>query len=512
MATGLDEVGTGMIVDALLKQDRSQPSGLAVSDPFSSLTYRNLTSLAAVMRDVVLRESKAKSVGLLLPSGGAFVGSMFGTLWAGKVAVPLNFLLSPTELADIVRDAGIDLILSVRHFEKTTQELPVRTLCMEDLPIKRRVLMARLRGRPPVGDVDPDALAVLLYTSGTSGAPKGVELSQKNLLSNCNAISESAELRDDDRFLCVLPPFHVFGLTANVLIPVVRGLAVHALPRFSPPALYRAIDEFKPTVLMAIPSMFGALLRHQSACVDTFANFHLLVSGGEPLPERIANTFRERFGVELLEGYGLTETSPVISLNVPRHHRSGSVGKLLTDVSLRLVGEDGREAGTGEDGEIQVRGPNVMRGYHHHPEETAAVLDCDGWFATGDIGALDSDGFLYITGRKKEMMIVGGENVFPREIESVLEGHEAIEEAAVIGVPDASRGEVPLAFVILKPNHTTTDIELRSFAREQLAGYKVPRQVVIVEDLPRTPTGKTEKRKLRELGAALRAGDGQNSP
>ncbi len=488
-----------MIVDALLKQDRDNAGKPAVIDPVATLTYRNLTGLAVVMHDFVRRESDARGVGLLLPSGGAFVGAMFGTLWAGRFAVPLNFLLSPPELADIARDAGIDLILSTHHFDKTTETLPVRTVCIEDLPIKRRLLLTRLRPRPKVPTIDPEALAVLLYTSGTSGAPKGVELSSRNLLSNCDAVIDAADLRADDRFLCVLPPFHVFGLTANVLIPVVRGLAVHAIPRFSPPAVFRAINSFKPTVLMAIPSMYGALLRHKSAASDSFTGFHLLVSGGEPLPDRIAEAFRDRFGVHLLEGYGLTETSPVISLNAPRAHRRGSVGKPLTNLAIRLVGEDGREMPVGSDGEIKIRGPGVMRGYHHRPQDTEAVIDADGWFATGDIGRFDDDGFLFITGRKKEMMIVGGENVFPREIESVLEQHAAVEEAAVVGVPDDSRGEVPLAFVILKPDCHATDPELRSFAREQLAGYKVPRRVRVVDELPRNPTGKVAKRRLREI-------------
>ncbi|MEE9297024.1 MAG: AMP-binding protein [Phycisphaerae bacterium] len=491
-----------MLVDQLLKQNRLQPRSPAVSDPVSSLTYRNLTSLAVVMRQLVLHETRRDTVGILLPSGGAFAGSFFGTLWAGKVAVPLNFLLSTEELADIVRDAELDLILSVHHFDKATSQLPAQTLCLEDLPIKRRVFAARFRRRPPAPAVQPDDLAVLLYTSGTSGAPKGVELSFNNLRSNCDAIIEAVRLRDHDRFLCVLPPFHVFGLTANVLVPVLRGLAVRAIPRFNPAAVFRAITEFQPTVLMAIPSMYAALLRNKSADPNTFRGFHLLVSGGEPLPDVVADAFRERFSVDLLEGYGLTETSPVISIDLPRDHRRGAVGKPLTNLQLRIVTEEGHIAAANEEGEILVRGPSVMRGYHNRPEETAAVLDPDGWFATGDIGKLDHDGFLHITGRKKEMIIVGGENVFPQEIENVLSRHPAVEEAAVIGMPDPSRGEVPLAFLTLKGNVSATDIELRSFAKQHLAGYKVPREIRIVDDLPRGPTGKVAKRKLKERTTA----------
>ena len=493
-----------MLVDQLLRQSRLRPRQTAVTDPVSSLTYRNLTNLAVVMRKLVLRESRSDTVGILLPSGGAFAGALFGTLWAGKVAVPLNFLLSSEELAEIVKDAALDIVISVHHFDKLTSQLGVRTICLEDLPIKRGVFTAGLRRWPAEPDVHPDDLAVLLYTSGTSGAPKGVELSFKNLRSNCDAIIEAVGLRDSDRFLCVLPPFHVFGLTANVLVPVLRGLVVRAIPRFNPAAVFRALKEFEPTVLMAIPSMYTALLRNKSVASDAFAGFHLLVSGGEPLPEVVAKSFRERFSVDLLEGYGLTETSPVISINFPEQYRRGTVGKPLKNVCVRILTEDGKTADSEEEGEILVRGPSVMRGYHKRPEETSAAIDDDGWFATGDIGKLDSDGFLHITGRKKEMIIVGGENVFPGEIENALSRHPAVEEAAVIGMSDPSRGEVPLAFVILGGSESVTAAELRSFVKQYLAGHKVPREIRIVEDLPRGPTGKVAKRQLKETTGATR--------
>ncbi len=488
-----------MLVDALLQHDRRRPASIAVGDRTSTLTYRNLTSLAVVMHDVVHRECGGPNVGIMLPCGAAFAGTLFGALWAGKTPVPLNFLLRPGELAEIVRDAGIDLILSIGHFEKTNLALPARIILVDQLPIKRRILWARLRPRPPLPEVDPDATAVLLYTSGTSAAPKGVELSFRNLRSNCDGIIQAVGLRDDDRFLCVLPPFHVFGLTANVLVPAIRGIEVRAIPRFSSSAIYRAVERYQPTIMMAIPSMYGALLRHKTAAANAFRSLRLMVSGGEPLPDSIADGFRERFGVELCEGYGLTETSPVISLSVRETNRRGAVGRPLHNLELRIVREDGRQAAAGEEGEIRVRGPSVMRGYHHRPDETSAVLDAEGWFSTGDIGTLDGDGFLRITGRKKEMIIVGGENVFPREIETVLDQHAAVAEAAVIGVPDRSRGEVPLAFVILNPDHTATDQELRSYVRQHLAGYKVPRRVQFVEELPRGPTGKVAKRLLATL-------------
>ncbi len=494
---------TSMLVEALLEAIQSQPAAEAVRDQSRVLTFRQLGSLAAAIRRFVAKNSRQDCVGVMLPASAAFNGAFFGTLWAGRIVVPLNFLLSPAELTDIVRDAGLDLILSTRHFAQTTDELPVRTVCIEDMPIKRLALAAKLAGHVPAPTAGTHPLAVLLYTSGTTGRCKGVELTAEGLRANSDAVIQSAALREDDRFLCVLPPFHVFGLTAGVLIPVVRQIAAHMIPRFNPAAVLRAIAEFSPNIMMAIPSMYGALMRTKSADPNALKHFRLLISGGEPLPDVIADGFRDRFGVELLEGYGLTETSPVISLNTPQCNKRGSVGKPLASVTVRIVDPDAHDLPTGQDGEIVVRGPSVMRGYRNRPDATAAVLT-DGWFRTGDIGQVDEDGFLFITGRVKDMMIVGGENVFPREIESVLEQHPHVEEAAVIGVPDASRGEVPLAFVLLRtldegePTFDDPEIALRSFARKHLAGYKVPRQIRVVEDLPRGPTGKVQKHKLRE--------------
>lgn len=491
-----------MLVDALLETQSRWPGKEAFRDPTRRMNFTQLTAVASVMRGLVLRETQKDRVGLMLPGSGAFSAALFGTLWAHKVAVPLNFLLSPGELADVVRDADLDLILSVHHFDKTTDDLPARVLCLEDLPLRRSVLLSRFRPRPAAPAVDADALVVLLYTSGTSGVCKGVELSSRNLRSNCDAVIEAVGLTDDDRFLSVLPPFHIFGLLSGVLLPVVRGLSVHMIPRFGPAAVLRAIDETRPTIMMAIPSMFGALLRTKSARPDAFQGFRLLISGGEPLPAAVAEGFEKRFGVTMMEGYGLTETSPVIAIGTRDAHRAGTVGKPLSNVEVRIVRSDGSEAGTAEEGEIVARGPGVMLGYHHRAEETAEVVSEDGWFSTGDFGSLDADGFLRITGRKKEMIIVGGENVFPREIEEVLLLHPAVEEAAVVGVPDASRGEVPLAFVQFKANDATTDTELKNFARQHLAGYKVPRQIRIVDEFPRGPTGKVAKRELVQMATA----------
>jgi long-chain acyl-CoA synthetase len=472
---------------------------LAVADAHLALSYKQLSQLAFVFRDVFVSESACPRVGLLLPASAVFPAALFGCFWAGRTAVPLNFLLSGEELGPIVADAGLDLVLAVRHFEALCGRLPARTVFVEDLPLRRKAAVSLIRRLPDPPAVAPDDTAVILYTSGTTAEPKGVELAHRNLHSNCVDSIASLNIDRDHSFLNILPPFHVFGLTANVLVPVALGATVHAVPRFSPVASVKAVAEKGISVMMAIPSMYGAMLRTKSAKREDFRSIYLAISGGEPLPDGVRNGFEERFGVVLRQGYGLTETSPVVSAGAAEGYKPGTVGKPIRNVEVDIVDPDGHRLGRGQDGEILVRGPNVMKGYYGKPEQTREVIDADGWFHTGDVGRLDEDGFLSITGRAKEMLIIGGENVFPREIEAVLESHEGVIQAAVIGVCDDTRGEAPVAFVIPQAGAAVDEATLRNHARKVLAGYKVPKQVIIREDLPTGPTGKILKRRLPEL-------------
>jgi len=488
-----------MLVDALLDANRRCPRTLAVADGSRTLTYRQMTLLSAVLRDVISRTTDCPRVGIMLPASTAFPAVFFGALWAGRTAIPLNFLLQADELTRIIADAQIDCIFTIGHFRELVEALPVRAIFLEELSLKRRMVFAMLKRRPPAPQVDSNATAVILYTSGTTADPKGVELTYGNLQSNCVDAIHSLEIDPRQVFLNILPPFHVFGLTANVLVPVFLGATVHAIPRFNPLAAARMVAEQKITIILAIPSMFAAILRTKSTKPETFGSIYLAISGGEPLPDSVRDGFAERFGVILRQGYGLTETSPVVSAGSVAVHRDGTVGKPIRHVQVRIAGADGKDLPVGQDGEIFIHGPNVMKGYYRKPEETRRVLDSQGWFTTGDIGRFDADGFLSITGRAKEMLIIGGENVFPREIEAVLETHEAVLQAAVIGIPDGLRGEAPVAFVIPKKDAAVSADDLRSFARRKLAGFKTPRRIEIREDLPTGPTGKILKRKLREL-------------
>ncbi|MEW6249596.1 MAG: AMP-binding protein, partial [Planctomycetota bacterium] len=346
--------------------------------------------------------------------------------------------------------------------------------------------------RVALGDV-----ATVIYTSGTAGEPKGVCLTFDNLAQNIAACTEAAGLGQGEVFLSLLPQFHAFGLTTNTLLPLTLGATVHYLPRFTPTAVVSVIAEQRVTVFITVASMFTALAAMKDAKSEHFGSITHAVSGGEPLSMPTARRFEERFGKPICEGYGMTEASPVVTLNRPNARRLGSVGPPLPGVSVQAVDSEGRALPPGADGELLVRGHCVMRGYLNRPEQTAAAVR-GGVLHTGDIGRLDADGFVYITGRAKDMLIVGGENVFPAEIESVLLEHPAVAEAAVIGVPDDLRGEVPVAFVIPAEGAAAEGNALRAFCRERLAGYKVPRDVRVSAELPRGPTGKVLKRALRE--------------
>jgi long-chain acyl-CoA synthetase len=280
------------------------------------------------------------------------------------------------------------------------------------------------------------------------------------------------------------------------LLPLAVGCKAVYTAKFVPRRIVELARKESPTALIAIPSMYNALMMVKDGKPDDFARLRFAVSGGEPLPRAVFEGFRAKFGVTLNEGYGLTETSPVTNWCRPHEYRERTVGKPLPEIDQRIVGPDGRVLGPNEDGEIRMKGPNIMSGYHQLPEETAKTFDELGYFKTGDMGRFDSDGYLYITGRIKEMLIIGGENVFPREIEEVLIRHPSVKDAAVIGLHDESRGEVPLAFVELHDGEAFDGASIRAFCREHLAQFKVPREIRWIEALPRNATGKIVRRQL----------------
>lgn len=461
-------------------------------------TYRGIELLVGAFHIAgqIAAKCHTQTVGVMLPTGGAFPMAALAGWMLGKTVVPLNYLLKPEELAYVVQNCETDTIVTagpmldfVGHRPEVPNLIELDKVSFKGVPEPRWPARA-----------SDDDLAVLLYTSGTSGRPKGVMLTHGNIKSNIRQCIDWVGFTHREVLLGVLPQFHSFGLTVLTLLPLSLGCKVVYSARFVPHKIVKLIREHRPTALVAIPSMYNALLHVKDATAADVESLTYIVSGGEPLPAAVAEGFTKRFGKIIAEGYGLTETSPVSNWCRPHEFRPGSVGAPLPGITELIVdGATRQPLPPNTDGEVLIKGPNVMRGYFKLPEETAAVLDGDGFFKTGDIGRLDDDGHLFITGRLKEMIIVGGENVFPREIEEVLNQHPAVGASGVIGAMDPMRGELPLAFVELKEGQTVEPKALVIWCRERLAGYKVPTEVRIIPVLPRNPTGKIMRRELKKL-------------
>jgi long-chain acyl-CoA synthetase len=483
-----------MLLEPLFTNAARQPQELAVIDDRGRYSYQQLAAMSAGLGMYLSVQTQKPHVGLLLPASAGYVASFYGTLMAGKSVVPINFLLGDKEIGHVIADSGIDTVVTIPLLAGRLKEMRLNIVDLTQLPQTPPAAIA-----PKLPSRGADDLAVVMYTSGTSGLPKGVQLTFGNLQSDVDAAIEAADLKHQHRFLGVIPLFHAFGMTAMMLAPIQLGTSVVYLSRFSAVGTLNAIREHKVSILFGVPSMFAAIAHLKSATPDDFKPLYAAISGGEPLPRSLYDGFLKRFGTPIYEGYGLTETSPVVTLNTPQENRPGSVGKPLPGVTIKIVDEAGNALPAEQTGEIWLKGPMVMRGYYNLPDESARALTADHFFKTGDLGKIDSDGFLHVTGRKKEMIIVAGEKASPREIEDALLRHPAVAEAAVLGKKDPSRGEIVVAFVIQKEGQSLSVDDLRNFARDQgLAQWKIPREVRVVPDLPRSPTGKVLKRVLAE--------------
>lgn len=476
------------IFERIAKTKASSP---AVIEDTNRWTFQELSDEVNRIATVLEQRVNGDTVGVLLLNSERYIATMLAIWKAGKTAVPLNYLLPPQDLGFIIKDSGMSGLVSSQFF---SQALAAVKPLFGD---KGVILMAEdptflASEAKPVSAAFRDP-ALYLYTSGTTGRPKGVILTHDNLIANVESCQRAGEFDDRDGFLCLLPFFHTYAITGTLLLPLLNGSRVVLVDRFQPAKVLGLIQEHRISVFLAIPSMYR-LLAATDGDFD-LSSVRFPISGGEPLPVAIAEAFERRFNVPIFEGYGQTEAAPVVTLNTPGNRKLGTIGRALPGVEVAIWDDQNRQLPTGETGELMVRGRNVMQGYHHLPEETARTLT-GGWLHTGDLGRLDEDGYVTITGRKKDLIISAGENIYPREIEETLCLHPKVREVAVIGVKDETRGEVPKAFVIARDGVTVEEKELRAFCREQLANYKIPKYFEIVPDLPRTPTGKVLKRML----------------
>jgi long-chain acyl-CoA synthetase len=435
-------------------------------------------------------------VGIMLPNVPQFPVCYYGVLRAGGAVVPMNPLLKSREVAHHLGDSGARLVLA---WDTAADEARAGAAAAgAGAVIIGGSSLAEIAGwplSPEVARRADDDTAVILYTSGTTGTPKGAELTHANMRRNASVTATTLlALGPDDVMMGCLPLFHSFGQTCGLNAAVQSGACLTLIPRFSAAQALRVIERDRVTVFEGVPTMYVAMLHEGAGTADT-GTLRLCVSGGAALPVEVLHGFEAAFGAVILEGYGLSETSPVATFNRSDRRKPGSIGLPIEGVRLRLVSEDGDEVPAGEVGEIAIRGHNVMKGYRGRPAATAAAIS-GGWFRTGDLARADEDGFYYIVDRKKDMIIRGGYNVYPREIEEVLYEHPAVLEAAVIGTPHPSLGEEVAAAVVLRPGAAATPEELRDWVKQRVAAYKYPRHLWLADALPKGPTGKILKRAI----------------
>jgi len=439
--------------------------------------------------------SPGDRIGLVLPNVPSFPVVFYGALLAGAAVVPMNPLLKAREVEYYLRDSGARLVVALEPAEPVVEA--AGTVGVEAVTVRPALPEALIGDAALDAAVErsDDDLAVILYTSGTTGQPKGAELTHANLAGNCRTTADTlAENTADDVIMGCLPLFHVFGLTCGLNTAVLRGSLLTLIPRFDGGKALSVIERDRVTIFEGVPTMFAGMLHSPDAGSTDVSSLRLCVSGGSAMPVEIMRAFEETFGCVILEGYGLSETSPVASFNHPHAERKpGSIGTPIAGVEMRLVDDDGKDVAGGEVGEIAIRGENVMKGYWERPEETAKAIP-DGWFRSGDLARLDEDGYFFIVDRKKEMIIRGGYNVYPREIEEALYEHPAVAEVACVGISHPELGEEVAAAVALKPGATAEVDELREFVKARVAAYKYPRHLWLVDALPKGPTGKILRR------------------
>jgi long-chain acyl-CoA synthetase len=465
------------------------------------ITYAELEAATARVAGTLIERGlePGDRVGVMLPNVPEFAIAYYGVLRAGGVVVPMNVLLKRREIEFYLGDSGAKLMFVWHSFAGEALEAAplVGAECIVVEPGLFDQPVSRPQPRGEIVDREAKDTAVILYTSGTTGKPKGAELTHANLTINADVSRQLFALGHEDVVLGALPLFHAFGQTCGLNSAVSAGAALAVIPRFDPATALEVIERERVTVFEGVPTMYAALLHHPEHDRYDTGTLRVCVSGGAALAVELLREFERSFGCLILEGYGLSETSPVACFNHPdRTRKPGSIGTPVEGVEMKLVDLHRRDAEPGEVGEIAIRGHNVMKGYWNRPDATAEAIDPDGWFYSGDMAKVDDDGCYFIVDRKKELIIRGGYNVYPREIEEVLYEHPAVREAAVIGIPDPTLGEEVAAAVALRTGADATESEIRDFVKANVAAYKYPRRVWFVDELPKGPTGKILKREI----------------
>jgi len=499
--------------EMITRVQRENPEKVAIKFKDREWTYQDLEVQTNKIANGLkkLGVGKGDRVGLLMLNSPYFIVAYFGIAKLGAIVVPINVMFKGPEITYLLNDSKAVTLITSPVFMPVAGEIrerleTVKHVIVQDVGQENNfagcVSMAGLledesgEFSPDYG-ISPEDTAVFLYTSGTTGNPKGAMLTHSNLISNAAGTAAVTESTGDDITLCMLPMFHSFAWTCCVSLPIYCGGKIVILESFVPQVVLKTLIEEKITINAGVPTMYNVLLQVPDINPADFVNIRLSYSGGAALPGEVLKKFDEKYGIKILEGYGLSECSPVCTVNPYLGARkAGSIGVPLPEVECRIVDDSGNDLPRNTPGELLFKGPNVMKGYYNLPEATAETLR-DGWIYTGDVGYMDDDGYIFIIDRKKDLIIVGGLNVYPREIEEVLYTCPKVAEAAVIGVMDSLRGETVKAVVALKQGETATEREIIKYCQERLANYKLPKVVEFVEALPKTSTGKILKRALK---------------
>ena len=502
----------------LEESTKSRPEKPALILDEQELAYEELRAAAKRFANalVSLGVWPGDKVAIMVPNVPEFAIAYFGILNVGASVVPLNVLLRGPEIGYHLDDSDAVVLVvwegflgeaqkSFEQAERCANLIVVEEPDGKGAPVGAHGFSGLLEKNEPEFDMAqtmPDDTALIIYTSGTTGRPKGAELTHFNMFFNavCNA-DKLLSLHEEDVGLAVLPLFHIFGQTCVMNAFLYRGCTVALVPRFEPEAALKAIQSTGVTVFSGVPTMYQYLLRYPELDEYDTSSLRIGVSGGASIPVEVLRAAEERFGIVILEGYGLSETSPTATFNRSVEQRKvGSIGLPIWGTEAKVVDENDEEVAPGERGELILRGHHIMKGYYKKPEATEEAMK-NGWFHTGDLATMDEDGFVFIVDRVKDMILRGGYNVYPREVEEAIYEHPGVAEAAVIGVPHEELGEEVRAVVALKEGETATEEEIISFVKERVAQYKYPRSVLFMDDLPKTATGKILKRELVEQTA-----------
>ena len=505
-----------MLLNKIL--DHGRADDIALADHGRYVTYTEFKEAIKHCRDKLydLGIRQGDRVAIFSRNSIEFIYAYFAIASLGAISVPINFQLSAREIAYILKDAGVEHIFTYKPLDiddhhidsknkpdfhvgipqKVTQHnMKIFDFAQHDIKMLNQVDETISAAPELPEDFDENKPCVIIYTSGTTGNPKGAVLSHKNLVRNAEQMIHMGCERQH-KVLCVLPMYHCFSWTCSVLYPLSKGACVVILDTFTPKETIETIKTEKITDMYVVPSICSLLTKLATA--DDMKTLRLVVSGGTTLPLQIANDFIGKFGVEICEGYGLSEASPVVTMNPYGKPKVGSAGPIIPDIEARFVDSEGNDVAKGHEGELIIKGDNVMIGYWNMPEATKEAIDKDGWLHTGDIAKIDEDGYVFIVNRLKEMIISMGENIYPREVEEVIYKFPGIKDAAVIGVYDKLRGQAGACFYSMEDGAEMNLSNLKHFLQKNLALYKIPREFHQLEDLPRTSTGKIFKRQILE--------------